>query len=103
MQWTNERLLAAAPAIFGVLIVLVSTVDRFLFDSGLISVKAMLTIELPLVVLGFVVAVVLFCASIIWAFGKRWKLMVGSLISVALFFFCFIIGGINGAAYLNAT
>lgn len=99
----KEKVFLHSSAIFGVLLVITSTADLYLFKAGKIEVDTMLSIELPIVILGLVSLLVVFFLGIKSLLSKQWFKAMHACISMFTFFVCFIIAGSNGGAFLNAT
>lgn len=91
------------PALLGVLLLGLVLINLSLFDAGSITVRKMLALELPIVILGLISSLVVSVVSFVWLFKKQWKLFFGSLVSVFVFLLCFTIAGSQGGAFLNAT
>ena len=98
-----RKLLIWSPTIIGVILLIVSQVDLYLFSSGILDVKAILGWELVFVFLGLVSSVVVFLYGVNFLFKKHWILAMYAFISSISFLILFGVGGAFGAAYLNAT
>lgn len=92
-----------APALSGVILVPLVFFNLSQFHSGSIEVGSMLSRELPVVMFGLVSSLALFVMAIVWLFKKQWLKSLGSVLSISVFFVCFLITGSNGGAFLNAT
>jgi|GEM_PF-2663613 len=99
----KENISLYSSAIFGVLLLVTSTVDLYLFKEGEMDVGTMLSLELPIVILGFISLFVVFVLGIKCLITKQWLKSVHASISMFTFFVCFTIAGSNGGAFLNAT
>ena len=93
----------SAPAVAGIVLLSLVFFNLSQFHSGLIEVQAMLGRELPVVIFGFISSLVLAGVAISWLVKKQWAKSLYSALSILVFFVCFIIGGVNGGAFLNAT
>lgn len=91
------------PALFGVLLLGLALINLNLYEAGSITVRKMLALELPVVILGLISSLIVSVVSFIWLLKKQWKLFFFSLISVFVFLLCFTIAGSQGGAFLNAT
>ena len=85
------------------LLLVTSTVNLYLFKEGEMEVGTMLSLELPIVILGFVSLFVVFFLGIKGLITKQWLKSVHASISMFIFLVCFIIAGSNGGVFLNAT
>lgn len=99
----RSNIVIAAPALLGIMLIPLVFLNLSQFDSGSLSVQAMLSREIPVVMLGFISCIAVFFAAIIWLFKRQWLKALYSIVSIFVFFISFIITGINGAAFLNAT
>ena len=97
------NLATLAPALSGVVLVPLVFFNLGQFHSGSIEIDAMLSREIPIVMFGFASSLALFVMAIVWLFKKQWLRLLSSVISIFVFFLCFIIAGLNGGAFLNAT
>jgi len=92
-----------APAASGIVLLPLVFFNLSKFHSGSIEVQAMLGRELPVVIFGIISSLVLTGLTISWLVKKQWAKSLYSVLSILVFFVCFIIGGVNGGAFLNAT
>jgi len=92
-----------SPFFLGLILLVVAKIDMLLFDPYSGDVRALLDRELPIVILGVVLSVVVFSSSFYWLYKKEGRLAFQAIISPVLFFMCMSLGGAMGAAYLNAT
>jgi hypothetical protein len=63
----------------------------------------MLGRELPLVLFGFASSLGVAVLAVFWLVKKQWLKALYSVLSILLFFISFIVAGINGGAFVNAT
>lgn len=96
-------LLIWIPAVIGVLLLLVSYIDLQQLNAGNIEPRAMLGREIPFVLSGVLSSIIIGIIFLVYLFKKKWGKAIQSIFSVLLFTVCFILGGVLGAAYLNAT
>ena len=100
----NRRyIVILAPALSGIVLISLVFFNLSQFHSGSIEVGSMLSRELPIVLFGLASSLVLFVMALIWLFKKQWFKSLGSVISILVFFVCFVIAGVSGGAFLNAT
>ena len=99
----KKRLLVWIPSFIGIILLDLSQIDLYLFKQGVLDVRTILGWELVLVLSGLLSAVVISIFGIVFLFKKNWLLAFQSFISPVLVMVCFTIGGVVGAAYLNAT
>ena len=85
------------------MLTLVAGLDLHLFHAGQIEPRAMAGREVSIVMFGFVVSILVLGRAVYWLFTKQWRNAFYSILSSLSFLLCFILGGIFGAAYLNAT
>ncbi|WP_226668046.1 hypothetical protein [Microbulbifer aggregans] len=99
----RSHIVIPAPAVSGFVLVSLVFFNLSQFQSGSIEVGTMLNRELPVVIFGLLSSLALFLAAAVWLFKKQWLKSLSSLVSILLFFVCFIMAGVNGGAFLNAT
>jgi hypothetical protein len=99
----KSNLLLWIPTLLGCLLLLVSYFDLQQFNVGKIVPREMVGREAPLVLLGFLSSIIVLIFFFMHLFKKKWSQAVQSIVSIILFLTCFYIGGILGAAYLNAA
>ena len=99
----NRKIVLFIPAILGIVLLVVSFIDILLFNSGYTLVRAMLTRELPIVLLGFGSTGVISLYMLVLLLQRNWKAAAMACASSVIFTICFVLGGIFGGAYLNAT
>ena len=87
----------------GVVLLGVALVNLRRFAAGDIEPRAMLSLEIPLLVLGLLAAFSASFAGLAWAWQRKWKQAALALMSVAVFMVCVGVAALNGAAFLNAT
>ncbi len=95
--------LLSIPPVFGTLLLAIGSFDLWQFREGAVDVSTMLSRESPIVLIGFGTSVVALVFALVSIVQRKWLKAMFSFISAALFFACFILGGVFGAAYLNAT
>ena len=100
---SKAKILTWSPLIIGVTLLVVAKINMIMFDSQTLSVHEILSLELPIVLIGLVVSFFVFLSSLYWLYNKNAKMALQSVISPILFLVCVSIGGAMGAAYLNAT
>jgi len=91
------------PFILGLLLLVVAKIDMLIFDPQTGDVRALLSRELPIVLLGVVLSIAVFSSSFYWLYKKERSVALQAIVSPVLFFICMSLGGAMGAAYLNAT
>lgn len=99
----KELSITLAPFIAGLTLLIAVLVNLHLFENGLITVNSMLTIEVFLIFIGFMLVLLNIALNFLWIFQKKWKYILASWLSVIIFFACFFVAGKSGAAFLNAT
>ena len=99
----KSKLIIWSPTVLGVVLLLVTKVDLYQFQSQTIDVQGMLSRELPIVVIGLLLSAGVLLSSIYWLIKKQWLIVMQSMISPLLFLASFGIGGTVGGAFLNAT
>ncbi len=92
-----------APFALGLLLLVVAKVDIYQFESQTIEVRAMLSRELPIAILGFILSIVIFLSTIYWLVKNKWTVAIQTVISPILWYGCFIAGSLMGGAFMNAT
>ncbi len=98
-----KKRLIWSPTIIGIVLFVVSRIDLYLFISGVLDIKTVLGWEVVIVMLGLISSVVVFSYGIYLLIKKHWKLAMYAFISSVSFFILYGVGGVFGAAYLNAT
>tara|TARA_R110002124_G_scaffold234886_1_gene400237 strand:+ start:24242 stop:24547 length:306 start_codon:yes stop_codon:yes gene_type:complete len=100
----NRSYLAISlPALSGIVLVFLVFFNLSQFHSGVIEVGDMLRRELPVVMFGLVSSLGLFVMAVTWVFKRQWLKSLSAVISILVFFICFILAGVNGGAFVNAT
>lgn len=91
------------PSLLGLILILITKWDLYQFYHQDIDVKTMLSREVPVFILGLVNSTAILFSSVYWLLKKRWKLAIQAIVSMLIFFLCFMIAGYLGGAFLNAT
>lgn len=91
------------PALFGILLLIISQIDVYQFSHQTIKVDTMLSREMPIIRIGLLSSAIIFLSSFYWLVRKRWGMAIQSIISPLIFMLLFTIGVAMGGAYLNAT
>jgi len=91
------------PSVLGLLLLIVVKIDLYQFESQSINAKSMLIREMPIVIFGMILSVIIFFSSFYWLFNQQWIMAIQAIISPLIFLGCFVLGGAMGAAYMNAT
>ncbi|MCQ8849215.1 hypothetical protein NQT74_11530 [Alteromonas stellipolaris] len=84
------------PLVIGVVLLVVAKIDMVMFDSQTLNIGDMLSLELPIVLIGMFVSFFVFISSIYWLYNKKGKMALQAVISPVLFLVCMSIGGVMG-------
>jgi len=92
-----------SPAVLGLLLFIISGIHLYQFDPYTGDVRELLSTELPIAILGFILSVVVFLSTIYWLAIKKWKIAVQTVVSPIIWYGFFVAGSLMGGAYMNAT
>ncbi len=82
---------------------IVTKIDLIQFHNQSIEVKAMLSREIPIVLIGLLLSTGVFLSGTYWLVKKQWCVALQSIVSPIIFMILFGVGGAMGGAFLNAT
>lgn len=91
------------PAFLGFVLLLVTQIDIYQFERQSIGVQAMLSREVPIVIVGLLLGLAVFISGIYWLIKKQWFTAIQAIISPLVFLLLFAVSGAFGGAFLNAT
>ena len=100
---SKAKIFTWSPTVIGVILLAVAKINMIMFDSQVLNVHDMLSLELPIVLIGLTVSVFVFLSSFYWLYNKNGKMALQAVVCPILFLVCMSVGGAMGAAYLNAT
>ena len=99
----NKKHLVWIPSVIGVVLILVSQLDLYLFKAGVFGVRTLLAWEIMLVLAGMISCIVSLIYGGLCLFKKRWLVAFLAVVNSLIFLVLFSLGGALGAAYLNAA
>ena len=91
------------PSVLGLILLIVAKIDLYQFETQSINAKDMLMREMPIVIIGVILSIIIFLSCFYWLFNQQWAMAIQAIISPLIFLGCFVLGGAMGAAYMNAT
>ncbi len=99
----RSRIVIFAPAVSGLVLLSVVFFNLYLFKAGAIEVRTMLALEVPVLLIGFLSCFVSLIGVVCWLFMKQWRAALYCAASVIVFLASYLVAGVNGGAFLNAT
>tara|TARA_R110000751_G_scaffold282208_1_gene385249 strand:- start:1432 stop:1737 length:306 start_codon:yes stop_codon:yes gene_type:complete len=99
----RSRIVIFAPAVSGLVLLSVVFFNLYLFKAGAIEVRTMLALEVPVLLIGFLSCFVSLIGVVCWLFMKQWRTALYCAASVIVFLASYLVAGVNGGAFLNAT
>ncbi|MCE2029453.1 hypothetical protein [Sessilibacter corallicola] len=100
---SSKNFLVWIPTFIGIILLGVSQIDLHLFKEGIFEVRTILGWELVLVISGLLSGLAVLFIGVRYLFKKAWFFSIQSFLSVLGFIILFVVGGMLGGAYLNAT
>ena len=91
------------PVALGVLLLIVVKIHLYQFDPQTGDVRALLSREIPIAILGFFWSVIVFFSTPYWLKKNERGNAVQAFLSPLLWYACFVIGSLMGGAFMNAT
>ncbi len=100
---TKQKAIIWAPAVLGIILLVVTKIDLYQFQNQDIDARTMLSREAPIFFIGLLLSTGVFLSSIYWFIKKQWFIAAQAIVSPLLFMVCFAITGVIGGTLIYAT
>ena len=91
------------PSVLGIVLLLITFLDMYLWDIQTITPKQMATNEITIFCLGLLSLLVVVAIAFYSAVKRHWRNFWLSILNIVMFIICFFVSIYNGVALLYAT